>query len=399
MIEIGLYLIGSLCVLGILQTYLLYPILLILIGKSKRESPTLNTSLTIGVIIAAYNEENVIAQKIQSILDSDYPLEKVSIYIGSDASTDKTNELIASFQQNHPTIYLKVFQGRSGKAFIINQLAKECPDDIFILTDANVFFTQNTISNLVRHFSNPKTKQVCANIIKTSDKNIQIQGLIIKTSDKNIQIQGLEKKYLWLENTIKLKESNTWGFVIGAEGGCYAIRRESYTPVPKNFFMDDFYITMSVIKNKGQVLFDDEAIVFEDLPVESSEEFKRKIRISTGNYQNLFAFKSLLWPLWSPISFAFISHKILRWLTPFFLLVIFMTSIFLMNYNSIFNYLVIAQAILFISPLFIPLVKKAKPLLFVAHFYNMNLALLIGFFNYLKGVKTSVWQPTVRAKH
>ena len=385
MIEIGLYLIGSLCVLGILQTYFIYPAALILGGKSKRESPALNTSLTVGVIIAAYNEENVIAKKIQSILDSDYPAEKIKIYIGSDASIDKTNELVASFQKTHPNVNLKIFKGRSGKAFIINQLAKECPDDIFILTDANVFFTQNTISNLVRHFSEPETKQVCANIIKTSDKNIQIQGL--------------EKKYLLLENTIKLKESNTWGFVIGAEGGCYAIRRESYTPVPKNFFMDDFYITMSVIKNKGQVLFDDEAIVFEDLPVESSEEFKRKIRISTGNYQNLFAFKSLLWPLWSPISFAFISHKILRWLTPFFLLVIFMTSIFLMNYNSIFNYLVIAQAILFISPLLIPFVKKAKPLLFVAHFYNMNLALLIGFFNYLKGVKTSVWQPTVRAKN
>ena len=384
MIEIGLYLIGSLCILGILQTYLLYPAALILGGKSKRESPVLNTSLTIGVIIAAYNEENVIAQKIQSILDSDYPLEKVSIYIGSDASTDKTNELIASFQQNHPTIYLKVFQGRSGKAFIINQLAKECPDDIFILTDANVFFTQNTISNLVRHFSNPKTKQVCANIIKTSDKNIQIQGL--------------EKKYLWLENKIKLKESNTWGFVIGAEGGCYAIRRENYSPVPKNFFMDDFYITMSVIKNKGEVLFDDQAIVYEDLPSESSEEFKRKIRISIGNYQNLFEFKSLLWPLWSPISFAFISHKILRWLTPFFLILIFIVSLLLVFYQDYFIYFSAAQATLFLTPLFIPVLKKVKPILFIAHFYNMNLALLIGYFSYLKGVKSSVWQPTPRAK-
>jgi cellulose synthase/poly-beta-1,6-N-acetylglucosamine synthase-like glycosyltransferase len=384
MIEIGLYLIGSLCILGILQTYLLYPAALILGGKSKRESPVLNTSLTIGVIIAAYNEENVIAQKIQSILDSDYPLEKVSIYIGSDASTDKTNELIASFQQNYPTIYLKVFQGRSGKAFIINQLAKECPDDIFILTDANVFFTQNTISNLVRHFSNPKTKQVCANIIKTSDKNIQIQGL--------------EKKYLWLENTIKLKESNTWGFVIGAEGGCYAIRRENYSPVPKNFFMDDFYITMSVIKNKGEVLFDDQAIVYEDLPSESSEEFKRKIRISIGNYQNLFEFKSLLWPVWSPISFAFISHKILRWLTPFFLIMIFIVSLFLAIYQDCFIYFSAVQATLFLTPLFIPVLKKVKPILFIAHFYNMNLALLIGFFSYLKGVKSSVWQPTPRAK-
>jgi cellulose synthase/poly-beta-1,6-N-acetylglucosamine synthase-like glycosyltransferase len=384
MIEIGLYLIGSLCILGILQTYLLYPAALILGGKSKPESPALNTSLTVGVIIAAYNEENVIAKKIRSILDSDYPAEKISIYIGSDASTDKTNELVASFQKTHPNINLEIFQGRSGKAFIINQLAKECPDDIFILTDANVFFTQNTISNLVRHFSNIETKQVCANIIKTSDKNIQIQGL--------------EKKYLWLENTIKLKESNTWGFVIGAEGGCYAIRRENYSPVPKNFFMDDFYITMSVIKNKGEVLFDDQAIVYEDLPSESSEEFKRKIRISIGNYQNLFEFKSLLWPLWSPISFAFISHKILRWLTPFFLIMIFIVSLFLVIYQDFFIYFSAVQATLFLTPLFIPVLKKVKPILFIAHFYNMNLALLIGFFSYLKGVKSSVWQPTPRAK-
>jgi cellulose synthase/poly-beta-1,6-N-acetylglucosamine synthase-like glycosyltransferase len=384
MIEVGLYIIGSVCVLGILQTYFIYPAALILGGKSKRESPVLNTSLTVGVIIAAYNEENVIAKKIQSILDSDYPAEKIKIYIGSDASIDKTNELVASFQKTHPNVNLKIFKGRSGKAFIINDLAKECPDDIFILTDANVFFTQNTISNLVRHFSNPKTKQVCANIIKTSDKNIQIQGL--------------EKKYLWLENTIKLKESNTWGFVIGAEGGCYAIRRENYSPVPKNFFMDDFYITMSVIKNKGEVLFDDQAIVYEDLPSESSEEFKRKIRISIGNYQNLFEFKSLLWPLWSPISFAFISHKILRWLTPFFLILIFIVSLFLAIYQDYFIYFSAAQATLFLTPLFIPVLKKVKPILFIAHFYNMNLALLIGYFSYLKGVKSSVWQPTPRAK-
>jgi cellulose synthase/poly-beta-1,6-N-acetylglucosamine synthase-like glycosyltransferase len=384
MIEVGLYIIGSVCVLGILQTYFIYPAALILGGKSKRESPALNTSLTVGVIIAAYNEENVIAKKIQSILDSDYPAEKIKIYIGSDASIDKTNELVASFQKTHPNVNLKIFKGRSGKAFIINDLAKECPDDIFILTDANVFFTQNTISNLVRHFSNPKTKQVCANIIKTSDKNIQIQGL--------------EKKYLWLENTIKLKESNTWGFVIGAEGGCYAIRRENYSPVPKNFFMDDFYITMSVIKNKGEVLFDDQAIVYEDLPSESSEEFKRKIRISIGNYQNLFEFKSLLWPLWSPISFAFISHKILRWLTPFFLILIFIVSLLLVFYQDYFIYFSAAQATLFLTPLFIPVLKKVKPILFIAHFYNMNLALLIGYFSYLKGVKSSVWQPTPRAK-
>ncbi|MBM3451981.1 MAG: glycosyltransferase [Bacteroidetes bacterium] len=385
MIEIGLYLFTALCVLGILQTYLIYPAALILVGADKKTPPIKNNSYNIGVIIAAYNEENVIAKKIQSILDSDYPLDKINIYVGSDASTDKTNELITSFKKKHPNIHLKIFQKRSGKALIINNLASECQDEILILTDANVFFTKDTITHLVRHFSNSKTKQVCAKIIKTSAQDVQIQGL--------------EKKYIHLENLIKLKESNTWGFVIGAEGGCYAIRRENYTPVPKNFFMDDFFITMSVIKNKGEVLFDDEAIVYEDLPVESAEEFKRKIRISIGNFQNLIAFKSLLWPFWSPVSFAFLSHKILRWLTPFLLIGAFICSLALIFYNIWFSYLCVLQAVLFLTPSMIPVVKKIKPVLFVAHFYNMNLALLIGFFKYLNGVKSSVWQPTQRLKN
>lgn len=163
--------------------------------------------------------------------------------------------------------------------------------------------------------------------------------------------------------------------------------------------MDDFFITMSVIKNKGEVLFDDEAIVYEDLPVESAEEFKRKIRISIGNFQNLIAFKSLLWPFWSPVSFAFLSHKILRWLTPFLLIGAFICSLALIFYNIWFSYLCILQAVLFLTPSMIPVVKKIKPVLFVAHFYNMNLALLIGFFKYLNGVKSSVWQPTQRLKN
>lgn len=110
MIEIGLYLFTGLCVLGILQTYLIYPAALILVGANKKTPPIKNNSYNIGVIIAAYNEENVIAKKIQSILDSDYPLDKINIYVGSDASTDKTNELITSFKKKHPNIHLKIFK-------------------------------------------------------------------------------------------------------------------------------------------------------------------------------------------------------------------------------------------------------------------------------------------------
>jgi cellulose synthase/poly-beta-1,6-N-acetylglucosamine synthase-like glycosyltransferase len=380
-----LHIIGLVCILGILQTYLFYPLFLIAFGKKKSKKPDYSTNYSVGVIIAAYNEENVLEKKLESILNSDYHLEKISIYVGSDASTDRTNEIVQKFSGFNKNIHLRIFPGRMGKAAIINELAKDCKDEILVLTDANVFFTEKTISNLVRHFSRNTIHQVCANILKTSEKNIQIQGL--------------EKRYLLIENLLKSRESNTWGFVMGAEGGCYAIRNKSYSPVPKNFFMDDFYVTMRVISNGGNVLFDNEAICYEDLPVESSEEFKRKVRISIGNYQNLIEFKHLLWPFWKPVSFAFLSHKVLRWLTPFLLIFLLLISVLLIKTHSIFLYFSAIQLMLILTPLLIPFIKSLKPILFIAHFYNMNLALLIGFFKYVKGVKSSVWQPTQRTKN
>ncbi|MCF8410018.1 MAG: glycosyltransferase [Crocinitomicaceae bacterium] len=371
--------------LGIAQTYFIYPLSLFLFGKKRQVKSALSTNFDIAVVIAAYNEENVIEKKIQSVLATSYPLDKLVIYVGSDASTDRTNEIVANFGAQYPNVQLKIFQGRTGKAGIINSIIEQCKEELLILTDANVFFTPSTIPNLVRHFSENETHQVCANILKISDRNENIQAL--------------EKGYLLVENQIKLRESASWGFVMGAEGGCYAIRRTAYTPIPPNFYMDDFFVTMSVIANKGRVIFDEEAICYEDLPTESTEEFKRKIRISIGNFQNLVAFKKLLWPFWSAIAYSFISHKILRWLTPFFLILLFLVS-FLLSFDCFFfQVLALVQCVLFLSPLAIPYLKWMKPALFVAHFYNMNLALLIGFFRYLKGVKSSVWQPTPRSKN
>ena len=385
MLEKGLYLIGLISLLGIAQTYFIYPLSLFLFGKKRQVKPALSTNFDIAVVIAAYNEENVIEKKIQSVLATSYPLEKLVIYVGSDASTDRTNEIVANFGAQYPNVQLKIFQGRTGKAGIINSIIEQCKEELLILTDANVFFTPSTIPNLVRHFSEKETHQVCANILKISDRNENIQAL--------------EKGYLLVENQIKLRESASWGFVMGAEGGCYAIRRTAYTPIPPNFYMDDFFVTMSAIANQGRVVFDEEAICYEDLPTESAEEFKRKIRISIGNFQNLVAFKKLLWPFWSAIAYSFISHKILRWLTPFFLILLFLVS-FLLSFDCFFfQVLALVQCVLFLSPLAIPYLKWMKPALFVAHFYNMNLALLIGFFRYLKGVKSSVWQPTPRSKN
>lgn len=371
---------------AIVHSYVVYPLWLIVFTsdkKSSKEQFGLQDNLPdIAILMAAYNEEKVIGDKIVSVFNTTYPLEKITFYIGSDASTDKTDSIIEEYSQKFPQLKLIRFGGRTGKSGIINQLASEANQTIFILTDANVIFKTDTIFNLVRHFKNENTAQVAANIIKVS------------VSDKGIASQ--EKTYIALENKVKYFESLRWNIIMGAEGGCYAIRKENFSPVPKNFYMDDFYITLNVIEQGRQIVFDKEAVCNEDVPTLAQEEFKRKVRISIGNFQNLNRYKSLLWKF-NGVAFSFWSHKVLRWLTPFLLVICFITSFELMFYDRWFVFLFAAQLFGFFTPVIDWLFNINFSLLrFVSHFYLMNLALLKGFVTYIKGVDSNVWQPTKR---
>lgn len=371
---------------AIVHSYVVYPLWLIMFTsdeKTKLSGFSLLDDLPeVAILMAAYNEEKVIGEKIVSVLDTTYPLQKITIYIGSDASTDKTDEIINKFVQKNPKLKLVRFGGRTGKSGIINQLAADAKQEIFILTDANVIFKKETIFNLIRHFKNRNVAQVAANIIKVSPSN------------KGIASQ--EKSYIALENKIKYAESLRWNSIMGAEGGCYAIRRENFSPVPKNFYMDDFYITLNVIEQGKQIVFDKEAVCNEDVPTQSQEEFKRKVRISIGNFQNLNRYRSLLWKF-NGVSFSFWSHKVLRWLTPFFLIACFLASFGLMFKCDVFRIMFILQLLGFFLPVIDWLLKiNIGPLRFISHFYLMNLALLKGFVIYVKGVESNVWQPTKR---
>lgn len=370
----------------ILHTYAIYPLWLLIFSKresNEKQLFKLDEELPeVAILMAAYNEEKVIGDKIASVFKTSYPLQKIHFYIGSDASTDKTDEIIQEWQRKYPQINLIRFGGRTGKSGIINDLSDKATQEIFILTDANVIFKEDTIFNLIRHFKNESVAQVAANIIKVSPNN------------KGIASQ--EKSYIAIENKIKHQESLRWNVVMGAEGGCYAIRKVSFSKVPPKFFMDDFYITMNVIEQGKQIVFDKEAVCNEDVPTKSAEEFKRKVRISIGNFQNLMRYKSLLLSF-NGISFAFWSHKVLRWLTPFLLITAFVSTYFLMFHDAYFKILFLLQLFGFVTPVLDWLLRINIPLMrFVSHFYLMNLALLRGFIIYMKGVESNVWQPTKR---
>lgn len=371
----------------VIHTYLLYPLgMLLLFSRPKNkmlEYSEKDDLPNVAILIAAYNEEKVIGEKIASVFKTTYPLSKIKVYVGSDASADNTDTIVENLKQKYQNLELVKFSGRVGKISIINHLQSLGDEEILIMTDANVIFKPTTLFELVKKFRDERVGIVAANIVKES------------LSDEGIAHQ--EKKYLSMENKIKACESNAFNLIMGAEGGCYAIRDNLFSKVPLKFIVDDFFITMQVLNRDKFTLFNPDAICIEDVPTDTAGEYKRKVRISSGNFQNLFFFKKFLFTFWKPVSYTFWSHKVLRWLTPFFLILSIISSGLLMTSHPVFTLLFIFQVVGFLFPLFDLIFTFENSILkFISHFYLMNLALLVGFIRFTRGIKTSVWQPIKR---
>lgn len=375
----------------IVYSYVLFPLLLNYFALSKSQNTIVFTKHSddlpeVSILLAVYNEEQVIEQKIRSTFDTDYPLSKLRFYIGSDSSTDKTEDIIKKYQLQYPQLKLEVFPQRTGKAGIVNSLEVLAKSPVLILTDANVFFQKDTIYQLVKHYKNEAIALVGGNII---NEQLHKSGISVQ-----------EKTYLSRENKMKYQEGAVWGTMIGAFGGCYSIRRKNFTPVPPRFFMDDFYITMGVLEQGAHAINELSARCYEDVSNKISEEFRRKVRISIGNFQNLTRYRGLLFSKFPGLSFCFWSHKVIRWLGPFFILAALISN-FLLRENSEFYFFTLhVQIFSLMIPVLDELLKKLRIHLslfrFISHFYLMNLALMIGFFKFISGVESNVWKPTQR---
>ncbi len=379
-----------LSVFFVIYSYAIYPFILKLLVIGKKQNNVFydeNELPLVSVIIAAYNEESVIVEKLDSVLQSSYPDDKLEILIGSDASSDKTIPLVKEMSQRFPLIRCFDFSERRGKPSVVNDLVSHSKGEILILTDANVIFSSGTIINLIRHFKNQSIGLV--------DTHMVNRGL------KKEGISYQEKAYISREVQIKHMESLIWGTMMGPFGGCYAVRREDYSDVPPHSLVDDFYINMKVLEKGKKAVNELESVVFEDVSNSMRDEFRRKVRISAGNFQNLGRFRQLLWPPWSGTGFAFLSHKVLRWFGPLFLILTLVANIFLVRHSVFYSLTLAGQLLLMFGiPFFDWILKKINIHLSVVrlavHFYAMNLALLVGLFKYLKGIRTGIWKPTPR---
>ncbi len=386
-------------VLGLVHSYLFYPLILSLLARGKKSNAILYDKTEdlpqVSVVMSVYNEERVIRQKLDSLIAVNYPRDRWRILIGSDCSSDQTNAIITEYAKSYPELHFFPYTERQGKPIVVNKLVESAAslvplsaDHLFLFTDASVILAEDTVWQLVRHFKNPEIFLV--------DANMQTMGVQQKGISRS------EHQYLSGEVRLKQMESLVWGKMIGPFGGCYAMRSNYYEPVPPGYLVDDFYITMRAYEKGGMAINELKALCYEGLSHDIKEEYRRKSRISAGNFKNLATFKHLLWPPYRPLAFGFLSHKVLRWFGPFFIIFVLVSCSYLAwSGNNFYRGLLFLLGLWFIgAPILDGLLQRLKinwlPLRSITYFNNMNLALLEGFFKYLKGVKSNVWQPPRR---
>lgn len=378
----------------ILYTYVGYAMLLLILIKAKRyytnslgRKNIIEQSLpTCALVIAAYNEEYIIHQKITNTLSLKYPDRKLKIYIVADGSTDNTVRHI----EEYPQIRLLYQPIRKGKVAAINRAMKIIDSEIVVFTDANTFLNEDALVNLAYHFSDNQVGGVAG------EKRIYIP----EKAEASSAGEGLYWKY---ESKLKQWDSELFS-TIGAAGELFSIRRKLYEEVPQNTILDDFVISMRIAQKGYKITYEPNAYAVESSSLNVHEELKRKIRIAAGGIQSILALRSMLNPIKYPmLSFQFISHRVLRWtITPFLLILLFFINLMLLRITSvwIYQYLFIIQVLFYgLATLGLGFEKrklKIKIAFVPYYFCVMNYAILAGIVKFSRNQQNSLWEKVIR---
>lgn len=377
----------TICVFFVVYSYLIYPplvwVLARALGRLDRAPELRDQDLPpLTLVLAAYNEELVIEDRLHNALAMDYPRDRFEVIVGTDGCRDRTVAIVRGFAGSG--VRLMEFAENRGKASVLNDAVSSSTGTIILMSDANTQVDPGAARRLARWFHDPRVGAAVGRLV-----------LIDPKSGRNAD--GLYWKY---ETFLKRCEARL-GALLGANGAIYAIRRELYEPIPAGTIVDDFVIPLLVKQRTGcRIVYDPEAVALEETPVNVRDEFHRRARIGAGGYQSI----GMLWKLLDPrrgwIAFTFLSHKILRWLCPFFLIGAMVANLGLLE-RTFYRWVLAAQIgfyIIAVLMAFIPArVRIVRPLRLTTMFVSMNAALLIGFSRWMTGHQKGSWRRTSRA--
>jgi cellulose synthase/poly-beta-1,6-N-acetylglucosamine synthase-like glycosyltransferase len=311
--------------------YLVFPLLLWLLAALVRRSPRQPAiEPSVSLLIAAYNEAAVIADKIRNSLALDYPTEKLEIVVASDGSEDATAEIVRLFEaESGGRVRLLNYPQNRGKMAVLNAAMPELRGDIVAFSDATSMLAANSLRILVQSFSDPLVGAVSG---------------VYRLLKKDQAQSGPQEDIYWrYETFLKVQEARLGAFT-GAHGSLFAIRCALYPFPSEHTINDDFTIPMRILERGHRVAYEPAAVAFEE--AHEMEGFSRRVRITAGNIEQLREIKNLLWPPRPFVLFCLLSHKTGRLLGPVFMLIALATNVALCDQFP-YNWLLVGQALFY----------------------------------------------------
>ncbi len=329
----------------------------------------------VSIIISVFNEEGIIAQKIQNNLELDYPLEKLEILIISDGSTDRTEEIVRGF--NDERIVFKTYRERSGKTACLNRAVPEAKGEIILFTDANSMFPADILLKLVGHFA---------------DKSIGLVTGWTRYGDVG-EDEDAPGVYSRFEKWTKIKESQV-SSCVGADGAVFAVRKELFHTLREDD-INDFVIPLTVIMQGKRVVLDPDIYCFEKPANEASKEYQRQVRITNRTLNAIRRNLEFLNPIrYGWFAYFLVSHKVMRFLVPFFLIAVFVLNIMLFSRSHLYSLTLGFQLFALAAAMIGIFGLRSGKLTCIAKFFLVTLlAQLTAWGRTFAGISETMWTP------
>jgi cellulose synthase/poly-beta-1,6-N-acetylglucosamine synthase-like glycosyltransferase len=369
--------------LSLVYVYAGFPLLVMLVGtlrgRAVRKEPI---TPPLSLIIPAFNEEEVIAERLENAIASDYPAEALEIIVVSDGSSDRTESIVGAFRDRGVRLLARP---RQGKNAALAAAVRESSGSILVFSDANIFCEPDALRVLARNFADPEVGGVAGNA----------SYRLKSGSESSSRGESLYWRYdTWLKEL-----ENRTGSIVSAHGALYALRRELYQPPPDVGAVDDFAISTAVIEAGYRLVFEPEARAREYAIAEANREYRRRVRNMTMSLRAVALRRRLLNPFrYGFYSVVLFSHKVLRRLLSIALVVLLASSMVLADSHAVYAAAAVGQ-ICFYALAAAGLLARRRgvgrlKVLYIPFYYCMaNTAALVGLIQFLRGKRIALWQP------
>jgi cellulose synthase/poly-beta-1,6-N-acetylglucosamine synthase-like glycosyltransferase len=361
--------------------YVGYPVLIFILSRLFSR-PVRKADITpkVSLIITAYNEERDIAAKLDNTLALDYPLDKLELIVASDCSSDRTDEIVRSYGVRGVCLHRR--PERLGKSVAQNHAVKLASGEILVFSDATTMYAPDAVRQIVRSFADPQVGCVAGQLIYVDQATTAVG-------------QGC-RSYWNYEKFIKESESRA-GSLIGVSGCLYAVRRSSYARLALDM-SSDFVIATEIHLQGQRTVYERDAVAMEDTNKRSRDEFRMRVRIIEQTFSAMHRYGAAL-DLRQHGLFAFqlISHKVMRYAVPFFLLAALVLNLLLAGESPFYRLAIIAQAAFYLAAAAGWLGERLRLRLGVLalpyYFVLANAASVVAFIQFMRGNAHVLWEP------